>query len=264
MPRFRRSVRLLFSIAIVLTFPGVTACVNDKRVEYDHTGYCADYAEFNVGELIVQNNVWGKQGITTYEQCVFGTGSPAGFPVGWTWTWPEPPGGVMAYPEIIYGRKPWSSSSTTTYLPRRLSDINTLTVSYDITQTAAGSHNLSFDIWLNDADPPTPDNITREIMIWLDHAVMGPAGTYQGPVTIDGEAYVFYMGSVGTGTWTYIAFVKQTPELSGDTNVKLFFDYLVSIDAVEDTEYCSAVEIGNEVVSGSGRTEFSSYTVTAN
>jgi hypothetical protein len=257
----RRSVRFLFGalVFVLLGFPG---CLT--RVDYDHTGYCADWAEFSVDELIIQNNVWNKQGITAYEQCVFGTGEPLAFPLGWTWTWPEPPGGVKAYPEIIFGRKPWSPASTSAGLPRRVVDLTTLTASYDAAQTAAGSYNLAFDIWLNSADPPAPENITREIMIWLDHKVMGPAGTYQNQVTIDGEAYDFYMGSVGTGSWTYIAFVKQVPEFSGDTKIKLFFNYLVGIGAIADTEYCSSVEIGNEVVSGTGRTEFSNYSVTVN
>jgi len=246
---------LVFSLFVV-------SC--ESGTNYSHAGDCADWAEITVGEYIVQNNVWNKQDITYYEQCIYKQSQATDFPFGWHWTWPEPPGGVKAYPEIIFGYKPWNSSSTTPALPIQLLAISGITAAYDINQTATGSYNLAFDIWLNSKNPPDSGSITREIMIWLDHEGMVPAGNYIDTVTINSEAYAFYMGDVNTGSWTYIAFVKQTAEYSGDTKIDLFFDYLVSNGYIADTAYCSSIELGNEVVEGSGSTEFADYSVTVN
>ncbi|MBN1797886.1 MAG: hypothetical protein JW822_04890 [Spirochaetales bacterium] len=243
-----------------MLFLFVVSC--DSGVTYNHSGNCADWAEITIDEYIIQNNVWGKQNITNYEQCIYKESPIDNFPVGWHWVWPEPPGGVKAYPEIIYGHKPWSAASTTADLPVQISAITDITAVYDITQTASGSYNLAFDVWLNDTNPPTGESITRELMIWLDREVMVPAGTYQATVNIDGEAYDFYKTEFPD--WTYIAFVKQTSEFSGTTRIDLFFDYLVANGHIADTEYCSSIELGNEIVSGSGSTEFANFTVTVN
>jgi len=242
------------AIAILLASCG-------SSTNYDHTGLCADWEEFSIGDYLFQNNVWGKGSISDYEQCLF-EASGGGFPAGWHWIWPQPGGGVKAYPEVIFGHKPWNASSTTLDLPVQLSEDPEITAAYDITQDASGSYNLAFDIWLTSTNPPTGNTITREIMIWLDRNIIVAAGTFQETVTIDSESYDFYRADFAD--WTYLAFVKTAPEFSGNTRIDLFFDYLVGEGHITAAEYCASIEFGNEVISGSGQTELTSYSVTIN
>ena len=65
----------------------------------------------------------------------------------WTWDWLDFIGGVKAYPEIIFGQKP-GTQSTTPELPRPVNQISSLVMRYDITSTSSGTANLAFDIWL--------------------------------------------------------------------------------------------------------------------
>jgi hypothetical protein len=247
---------LLLPASLLLIFSCVTATPTS------HADLCADWAELRVGEYIIQNNVWNKGPRADFEQCIYKTNPESDFPFGWRWYWPAVDGNVYAYPEIIFGYKPWNSSSTTGSLPVRLSENRNITVSYTLSQSVKGTFNRSFDIWLTSTNPPTTTTITREIMIWLDHAVLSPAGTFRGTYDIDGESYDYYNGSVNTGPWTYIAFVKKTPELNGDTKLNLFFDFLVGRGDVAASEYCTSIEFGNEVVSGTGNIEFTNFSIT--
>jgi hypothetical protein len=251
-----------FITLAVLLFSAVSCTTTAPT---NHAGLCADWAEFNIGSaseyMIVQNNVWNKGSRNDFEQCIYQADPASSFPFGWTWSWPNADGNVHAYPEIIYGYKPWNPQTTTPNLPVLLSAGKSIIVTYAVTQKVQGAYNRSFDIWLTATNPPTPATITREIMIWLDHSGISPAGTFKQNCTIDGESYAYYNGSVGTGSWTYIAFVKTSPELAGDTKVDKFFDFLVSRNAVSASEYCAAIEFGNEVVYGTGKTEFANYSV---
>src|SRR5882757_1947397 len=79
---------------------------------------CGDWQQVQVGEYIVQNNIWGKGNITNYSQCVSGTSASGGVQAQLQWNWPTGVNSnVKAYPEIIYGQKPDSGPSTTPNLP---------------------------------------------------------------------------------------------------------------------------------------------------
>ncbi|HEQ72182.1 MAG TPA: hypothetical protein ENN69_06815 [Spirochaetia bacterium] len=223
-----------------------------------------DWQEMTFEDFIVSNNVWGKKDTTNYVQYIYRQSEESEFPFGWGWYWPKEDGRVKAYPEIIYGFKPWASRSTNDALPIRVNNIGDITVAYDITSTATHDYNLSFDIWVTKEQRPTPQNITHEVMIWLDQKDLLPVGELVETVTLGGEEYDFYAGNVSQGTWQYLAFVKKTPEYKGDTKINLFFDYLVKKNYVKPEQYLASIEFGNEVVAGSARTTFQNYQVSVN
>ncbi len=212
-------------------------------------------------EFIVSNNAWRKTEVKDYSQYIYKVSEDASFPVGWSWSWPCGSAKVKAYPEIIYGWKPWSGNPTTSDVPASVKDITELTVRYDIESSAEGVYNLAFDIWIASEEIPRPSNITQEIMIWLDHKGIGPAGTFVETGTIDGEEYDVYRGSVDTGEWTYVAFIKRVPEYKGETGLDHFLDYLLKKDLILKDSYLAAVEFGNEIVSGTGKTHLKDYRI---
>ena len=50
--------------------------------------YCGDYATPQWSPLGFVNNVWGKEGITDYEQCILARDGDMGVEHGWRWGWP--------------------------------------------------------------------------------------------------------------------------------------------------------------------------------
>ena len=93
----------------------------------DTTYFCNDWAQMQIGSQLIENNVWGKGDIVDYTQCIYKTSSNK---FGWHWDWPYSGDNVKSYPEVIFGKKPWSNESTHPSLPTQLSAIKTFTVDF--------------------------------------------------------------------------------------------------------------------------------------
>jgi hypothetical protein len=259
---------LLIMLDLTLVILLAASCNNGSGTSHDNE-LCSDFASITFGEYILENNTWGSGSLSNYTQCIFWDNNNTYFPLGWLWDWPEGSGGnVKAYPELIYGYKPWSSYSTSDNLPLQVNSVSSITVSYSISTSANGTYNLAIEFWLTSNEIPTEDEITTEVMIWLDTVGMIPAGTFQSDETIDEEGYAFYAGEVDTGEWLYIAFVKDTPEFQGQTSIDAFIDFLLATDNpltslpyISNTDYIASIEIGNELIVGSGTTTFTSYSI---
>ena len=103
--------------------------------------YCRDWAKLQNAGFLYENNVW-NQGTIKREnraQCLLKRVVDGKAQYGWRWQWPRGSGNVKAYPEVIYGHKPWFTSSTTADLPRRISTLGELSVTYDIDDARAGA-----------------------------------------------------------------------------------------------------------------------------
>lgn len=221
---------------------------------------CTDNAEIYLGEMMIQNNVWGKGSITNYQQCIHAIGNSDKPSFEWIWSWPDAGNNVKAYPEIIFGLKPFGNVPTTTKLPGKISEISSVKVSFDSIKTElTGSGNLAFDIWITDSSTPVQSNIKHEVMIWLNHSVMQPAGTFISRILIANEEYDFYSGNVGS--WNYHAFVKVVQSELNEIPVGDFLAYLKNNSLISSDEYLSSIEFGNEVVKGSGKTSVYNYKI---
>ena len=183
----------------------------------------------------------------------------------WTWDWLNSGTNVKAYPEIIFGQKP-GSATTSKVMPIKISDIGAVTVSYDVASTSTGSGDVAFDIWLTDSPSPSSwgvPPITHEIMIWLDRqGGMSPGGNFIERVSLDSSTYaVFDADKWGQG-WKYIAFVSAESRLGvGILNLGNFFSYLREKNLVTGDEYLASIEFGNEVAGGAGETVVKRYAV---
>ncbi|MFW6366130.1 MAG: GH12 family glycosyl hydrolase domain-containing protein [Spirochaetota bacterium] len=223
---------------------------------------CDEFATIDLGDYILVNNTWGREEIVRYTQCIFRESTVFQYPVGWKWDWPRyRMVAVKAYPGIIFGFKPWSASSTSSALPVRITDMGSIRAVYDIATSANGDYNLALELWLTSDNTPRPENITTEIMIWLDNSGMTPAGDFIDDVTIDSIRYSFYKGYITqTGRW-YIALVRRKPELSGETEISGIVRWLAEKRHVSPDDFIASIEIGNEIVSGEGVTTVNSYAV---
>jgi hypothetical protein len=227
---------------------------------------CQDGAVIESGAYRAENNTWGKSNLTGWTQCIgIEVDSEEVLSGQWTWDWLEFGGGVKAYPEVIFGQKP-GTRSTTIDLPKRIADIEAIIVTYDVASTNTGTGNVAFDIWLTDTQNPDTFGappITHEIMIWLDTTEgMQPGGDYIGQAIIDDTPYHFLVGDNWGDGWRYIAFKRVEMQLgSGSLDLASFFAYLKSEGLVSGEEYVASVEFGNEVVNGAGETILRRYEV---
>ena len=228
----------------------------------DTTYNCNGWSQFTIGSYLVENNVWGQGNITDFTQCIYRTGSGDDIHFGWNWDWPGGSSNVKAYPEVMFGKKPWSSSSTNTALPIKIQNLDEFYVVYDLDMVAAGSYNLAFEFWVTTDSMSSETGITTEVMIWMDNNLISPAGNIIGTVTFDGLDYNLYRAD--WDSWTYFAFLSAEPQYNGVLGVHHFVDHLVSQGMLNSDEYFADFELGNEVVYGTGQTEIRQYEIYVN
>jgi hypothetical protein len=221
---------------------------------------CSDWATLAFGEFLLENNVWGGPA-EPHLQCVtFGPGS-----FGWNLSRPSPSDNDECdciqpyYPEVIYGKKPWRSESTTGSLPVLVDSIKTLEVSLAVSMNPYEKYNLAFDIWITNQTEGIPVHITDELMIWL---VWTPdlAGENIIDVLNDGQnvyqhrAYAHWdmIQTSGALKWRYHQFTLTKQVVPPKMNILTFLNHLKKEG--HDLRYLASIELGNEVWSGAGAT----------
>lgn len=242
---------------------------------------CADYASVSTPLGRLSNNVWNKQaaGARPWRQCLQRRTGADGEPqYGWLWQWPSGglPTTVRAYPEIVVGTMPWTGGpGNDSRLPRRLADTRRLIVDYDVDTEATGRRNLAASIWLTRtpavAVPAGLSAIATEIMVWTDAvpASFVPAGSKRAEVVIDGAAWEVWAAEnwgdsagVHANRWTYVTYRAKAFRRAARYDAMKLIDDAVRRGFVSPDLYIADVELGNEIVSGSGRTWLKRFAVT--
>ncbi|MEM9022245.1 MAG: hypothetical protein AAGB22_00790 [Bacteroidota bacterium] len=220
---------------------------------------CGPFATIDIGAVRVENNVWNAGALPagSYTQCIYSYENEDLELMGWQWEYPDNANGVNAYPQLIYGHKPWQPSSTTQELPRKIADINTLKVTYDAEVTRNdGDYNLAFDNWINSEASITPQNIVFEFMIWEDVHQLVPFGDFQEEVTTTNGTYRFYSGEPTWeppgSNWTYLAFQRTSNRTAGTVDIDELLAYLVNKGIVSPDSYLGSIELGTEVGNSTG------------
>lgn len=247
---------LLLACAAALSFPAAA------------TPWCEPYATVVTGAYRYENNMWGAdkaRGFTPRQCLLSREATGGGTEMGWTWDWAGHDRTVFAYPQIIYGWKPWSGGRPTDpHFPLRVDRIKTLTLDYAVETTAEGSYNLAPEVWLTKdggwSERPDPTRITTEIMFWMDsRGGATPAGHIVERPVIGGVTYELWkmdnIGNKGDGRgWTIYSFRAPTPQLSASIPLHELLAHMVAQGHVAPDEHVASVEFGNEVMGGRGTT----------
>ena len=220
---------------------------------------CSPWEEYSFGPYLLQNNTWGQGDITDFSQCIF-TISDSIF--GWNWDWPNIGNNVKAYPEIIFGKKPWSSSSPNNLLPIALGRVENFEVEFDIQTEANGNYNSAFEFWITEDSLSNENGITTEVMIWTSNSFLQPAGNQISIVFVDGYFYKMYRADFDN--WVYYAFVSEIDQYNGTLKIHDFINYMVSTGHLNPNEFLGSFEFGNEIVHGSGQTIINQYSISLN
>ncbi|MEL9990299.1 MAG: hypothetical protein QXP98_01900 [Thermoproteus sp.] len=141
---------------------------------------------------------------------------------------------VAGYPEVWFGYKPWAKlSSPGSPLPMKVADLLssnlTIYVNYDVeVRDPSLPLDFAFDIWVTKSLGETSVGPgEQEIMIWLYHQQLRPAGQQIGevvlPVVLNGKPIeaTFQVYRQPSMPWEYLAFVLTPSQRSGAISFKL-------------------------------------------
>ncbi|MDB5819323.1 MAG: glycoside hydrolase family 12 [Rhizobacter sp.] len=238
---------------------------------------CADDAvhPLRLGHLL--NNTWNKRlaGGEFWQQCLRSRVRDGRTEFGWSWQWPTRDG-IYAYPEVLVGRSPWTETpSNDARFPRRIADIASLRIDYDVESDYRGKRNLAMEMWLTDkpntSAVPDTRSIVAELMVWSD-ASKGMVSSQDKPVDIvdiDGSKYALYVkrdwgdaSGVVAHRWMFLIYIAVTPSLTAHYDARKFLQDAVDRQLLDARHYVADVELGNEIVSGSGSTWLRRFEVT--
>lgn len=223
--------------------------------------------------FVLLNNAWNRKAtFEPYKQGVFTEKLKDGTAIGWRWDWPYINNGVLAYPEIIYGDKPWPDpwkdpANLVHEFPIKAGS-KKITADFDISIKADGNYNMAFEFWVISKLPNINTNITHEIMIWNVKNGFPPAGTRRDSLIVDGVRYDLYVreghkddSGNYSNSWNYVAFVAEKDVLRGPLHLDRFIDYLLEKGYFTKDHYLTSVELGNEIQGGTGCVEIKNFDV---
>ena len=222
-----------------------------------------DWEEYRSGPYRAVNNVWGKDGLKSgvdYTQSV--SLDTATFPqaIKLEWDWPDvykPE--IYAYPEIIFGYKPWDPGTGAKDFIAPVDELKAFTADFDLAIAGGNTFDVSFDIWLTDRPAGGPGSITTEVMIWLHSGVVTPAGHQVASYHGNGyDAAIWREKSMGdasgdsSASWQYIALQPDHDVLSGTIDIRDILQTLRKAGLISGKDYVSGFELGAEVAAGAG------------
>lgn len=178
---------------------------------------------------------------------------------GWKWGYVKAwnrAGSVVAYPEVIHGRKPWAGNSNTTNFPRRLDGLGNIALYAKYWYEATGVFNVAVDCWIGAYEKSGPDDIRAEVMFWPENSEMQPAGRMIGTF---GDWILNHADPTQGRPWHYFAFVRSNePSHKGlrqgcDINLSEGIEELRKLPGIlANSDYLMSVEFGTEIVNGTG------------
>jgi hypothetical protein len=247
--------------------PAVAPERSDAVARADVEQSCAAWASYHDGPYKYENNVWGSNKARgKFEQCLLRRDVAGKAQYGWRWSWPGFDKTVFAYPQIIFGWKPWSGGvPTDARFPLRVDAIRTLKLNYAVKTEATGSYNLAPEIWLigpggKASANANPSLITAEVMFWMDYKDGAqPAGKIIANPVLDGLTYELWkadsIGDKGNGQgWALYSFKSPDIQHRGRISVDAMMRYLVAEQHVNPADQIASVEFGNEIMGGTGTT----------
>lgn len=217
------------------------------------------------------NNTWNSAAVGTkpWTQCLRQSVQAGVTDIGWNWDWPTDATGVLAYPGLVIGSKPWEdgSAGNDARFPVAVASVASLRLRYTLQTQSTGMNNLSTSMWLINtpkvATPFDQNAITTEVMVWTRASggdwVAGrqPIAT----VTIGGRAWTVYgvpqqsdASGASSHRWKLLVYAVSEATDTLDVDLRLLLQDGIDRGWVSATDYLADVELGNEIAGGSGET----------
>jgi hypothetical protein len=194
------------------------------------------WAQYQDGGYTIYNNIWGS-----------GAGSQS------IWANSYRNWGVRANHPNTGGVKSYPNASRP--INRRVSQIGTLTSTFNVTVPSSGAYTSAYDIWA--------DGHNYEIMIWMNKVgPVGPIGGQEASATIGGHPFAVHRGSNGANA--VFSFVREGNVNSGTVDVKAILDWIRGRGWFGDVTVTD-FQFGYEITSSAGNLAFTTndYSVTS-
>jgi hypothetical protein len=276
-------MRFLFTFLIIAGNLALIACDKESVEEVawvkpvTQTISCDDYYSEITPNGTLYNNVWNKHAAQklSWSQCLEKNSSSGLY--GWSWVWPtKKNNAIYAYPQIKLGTSPWAPTPNLyPEFPLDHSLINSLVIEHELDIQSNGEHNVATSLWLTNTkeigNTPNPSAILAELMIWSyatpNH--MNPAGTHTESFEIGSQTWEVWVdknwsdtSGVNNNKWVYITFRAKNPSLKAKFDLIDFIDYVVEHQILPNNFYIADIELGTEIMSGSGLLWVKQFNVT--
>jgi hypothetical protein len=219
------------------------------------------------GSRLLTDNTWGAPPDETFTSDVYLNDNGS---FGWYWDRTDPKiitgniGVQPIFPNVRIGGSPWEQSNSK-YFPIQLSQVKSLTflVAYNYPEFPTGQYNLAYDMFLSDTDLPSSTPVRKaEVMIWMHGTFTQPPSTYKGDFTDGFNTYALYSW-VMPGDFLYYSFImKGEPRFQARHTVeaKKLLDNL----SLDPGWYIHGIELGSEIVNGTGKIEINKLVIIVN
>ncbi|WP_416307370.1 GH12 family glycosyl hydrolase domain-containing protein [Neptunicella sp. SCSIO 80796] len=271
----RLSLMFFIPTLVLLSCSQKEATKSDWQKPATTTISCDDYALQHTPSGMLFNNVWNKDAAKSFDwrQCLEKSKSEEVY--GWSWKWPSDSDTIYAYPQIKLGTSPWAPTPADKGdFPLNYANLKRLLISHKLEVSGNSEHNVATSMWLtnsaNIGAEPNPATIVAELMIWSyttpNH--MDPAGRYQGDVNVDQQQWEVWAdnnwGDVSgqhNNHWIYLTFRAKKRALASKFDVIPLVQYAVEHQLLPQTFYIADIELGTEIMSGSGLVWLKSFDI---
>ncbi|MDN4501988.1 glycoside hydrolase family 12 [Alteromonadaceae bacterium BrNp21-10] len=264
---------------------GCTPAVTDQQLLTDITDNqqittlnCDGFASIHTDVGDLQNNIWNAHSAADFEwtQCLAERVVDGNSQYGWYWQWPQDGTKVYAQPQITLGQTPWLEHETAyAGYPVEIAALQQLNMDYDVEIITQGELNLSSTLWLTTS--PTilsqvdKSTIAVEMMIWSYSSAgfyANPAGTKVAEMTASGIHWEVWLNKswhdtsgLNDNNWTYLAFRATTPTTKAHFDIAELLRYSIEQQLIPEGLYIADIQLGNEVMSGTGQAWLKHFSV---
>lgn len=257
------------------------SCTQEKRVQWikpdSVTISCDEYYNLETKHGVLTNNVWNKHAAESapWKQCIEKRTIDGIVQYGWSWSWPFKRRVIYSQPQIKVGASPWAPHPKfNDAFPLKISELDNLTINHELEVLSNGDHNNVTTMWLlteaYKGNEVRPDLIVAEVMIWTystkNH--FNPAGKRHSEFKVGDDVWeVWYQknwddkSGVNNNQWTSLSFRVQESSMSTSIPALELLQFAVNEELISEELYIADVELGNEVMSGSGMTWVKGFSV---
>jgi hypothetical protein len=146
-----------------------------------------------------------------------------------------------------------------------------LVVSYDFGLAASGKYDVALQFWIVSALPPTKNAITHEVVMLLANEGMPVSGQRVAQASLQGNAWSVHVdknhrdaAGSNTNTWTLITLASEKPILRGPFDVSEVIGFLLKNGYLDASGYVANLELGTEIMRGTGNAVVRDFAVTVN
>ena len=228
------------------------------------------------GSYAISQEIWDPAVASSWSQCTNTTiDNKTGVSSSFTWNMVNSGYNVVSFPNILFGlHAGLTPSSSTPLLPTKISSLPNLVATGSIASqcaVAGCTYNTGFDIFTGKTAAGGPSWPSAELMIFTSYQQSSDVTTWPnivGRVSIGGVQWLIrhltpqHPATSGVAdTYSGTFYYALTPVTNLNLNIKDFITDAVNRGYIDSSDYLSVIELGTEIINGSGSTTITNYQI---